>query len=235
MVELLAVLLTIGIIVALLLPAGKKALDQGRAARCAGNLRSIGQLCLNYATDNNRPPPNSEGTDPNDENASVHWPRILLEAMDPAITRTTASKDVSARMRRSDYAQLFWCPNYVIAYGNSTHPAGRTSYGMNSYFYKNQSSAPTMAKIAADGIASEPFIMCGMPFSQWPALNGANHIGNLDDTAPTTSSSSAAYFHGGTGDRRVGNMLFLDGHVETLTEKDALQRYQTAVKDWTNF
>ena len=52
LIELLVVIAIIAILAGLLLPAITKAKERGRQAKCIGNVRSIAQAVLMYATDN---------------------------------------------------------------------------------------------------------------------------------------------------------------------------------------
>jgi prepilin-type N-terminal cleavage/methylation domain-containing protein len=61
LIELLVVIAIIAILAGLLLPAITKAKERGRQAKCIGNVRSIAQAALMYATDNRLTLPNPSG------------------------------------------------------------------------------------------------------------------------------------------------------------------------------
>ena len=61
LIELLVVIAIIAILAGLLLPAITKAKERGRQAKCIGNVRSIAQAALMYATDNRLTLPSPSG------------------------------------------------------------------------------------------------------------------------------------------------------------------------------
>ncbi len=61
LIELLVVIAIIAILAGLLLPAITKAKERGRQAKCIGNVRSIAQAVLMYATDNRLTLPAPDG------------------------------------------------------------------------------------------------------------------------------------------------------------------------------
>lgn len=54
LIELLATIAIIGLLAALAFPASRRIMDSSQSAKCAGNLRSIGQLVNLYMIDNQR-------------------------------------------------------------------------------------------------------------------------------------------------------------------------------------
>ncbi len=98
LIELLVVIGIISLLVSILLPALGKARDSAAAAKCAANLRSVGQGLVAYAMDNNGYLPvaynyrnstvnQSTGTQTpaGPANGIVHWSSIILGTVQPEV------------------------------------------------------------------------------------------------------------------------------------------------------
>jgi|GEM_PF-2729051 len=116
MVELLVVLVVIGLLVGLTIPAINRALTRGRQAASISNIRQIGMSMLTYASDNqNFLPPRTTGKDPVTGEVINKWPRQIYEYMpdvrafvDPSDPRPkNTDPDVFFTNRRNNSSYIF--------------------------------------------------------------------------------------------------------------------------------
>lgn len=109
-IELLAVIGIIGLLAVLLLPALSRTRENANAARCAGNLRSIGQAIALYANENNNDIPSVV------DSAGITWDASLLPYLDdsPAVFHCPGDRPAPAD---SDKRPRTYAANGGVAYG----------------------------------------------------------------------------------------------------------------------
>ena len=230
LVELLVVILIVGILVALLFPAFKGAVEAANTAKCAGNLRQMYVAAGAYASDNNGDAPLVNFQAPND------WFYLLAMACSP-------SDNVGASMTKS--RKLFACPsspNAAYTFTKLNPPFSTNAYswptvcdyGMNAYAHDITSNAPGRRR--PDGScylqklgggnhpAKTPYIKdvvfsayCDPPFGP-AATNNTDPI----PAGPDKGNGSFSMRHKGGG-----NILWFDGHVSYMKYIDYRRYCQT--------
>jgi len=106
LIELLVTIVVIGLLVALLLPAGALVMRNGRQTQCVANLRAIGQLFSVYASENDQRLPNYCY-----QQSPWMWAgRILPAGANPKIFRCPADKSKNERNYHANYFFLFYPP-----------------------------------------------------------------------------------------------------------------------------
>lgn len=217
LIELLAAVLIVAMLSALLFSSLQKATRAGERAKCASNLRQIGAAVMVYVGEHDGYLP------PGSRNASDggNLIRLLAEYTSPMITLTRAP-------------DLFYCPTNVRL---GSPPAG----GFPPNQYKGFGGYPTNFLINA----SIFLITNGDPNNSGYSPIGRVRLSSVllpsktvalsdmytrtpDVTAPPASGlAKAAYFDPknsnfflGRIHNNLGNVLFVDGHVESFNGAD---------------
>jgi prepilin-type N-terminal cleavage/methylation domain-containing protein/prepilin-type processing-associated H-X9-DG protein len=236
LIELLAVIVILGLLMALLLPAMGRMRESAATVKCAGNLRQIGGMFMAYVADNDGYMP---AYDQNNPSAMPAWYEAFWKG---GYTKTEWGFD-----------PVFYCP---ITGKNGKPSAGgaydynnvNPDYGMN-YNLVNSSSPgggilprkffsipkPSLTVLMADsGSSNNPLSKFAGDFRLLPNYWWNNFIAS--GPKPNISDYSPAYAFpcfrhprpsGDKGNMAGGacNMLFFDGHVEAISYND--QRIQT--------
>jgi prepilin-type N-terminal cleavage/methylation domain-containing protein len=125
LVELLAVLVIVGLLVGLLLPAVQRARDAGRLTQCANNLRQTGVALANYEQARRCFPPGNDQT-----GSRFHaWSSFILPYLEQAdvagrVDYAKAWNDAAGNLALSDVT----IPTYVCPAGMKQFP-GKQDYG----------------------------------------------------------------------------------------------------------
>jgi len=117
LVELLVTIAIIGILVAMLIPAGGYAIAEARMVECRNNLRALGQTVLLYAKDHNGSLPVSD----------------VLDGPHPALLAALRQYNVDP--------QVCYCPSETAE--DRVFSAANAEAGRTGYFYFSCARAPT--------------------------------------------------------------------------------------------
>ena len=192
LIELLAVIVIIGILAAIAIPAVGMARESANKSKCTGNLRQIVTKALLYAADNKNafPPRNDGGNDVN------YWPIWLMEGTN----------------RSAEINETLLCPT-IYAMGSDYYMTKKTllgydrpfTYGVNAkiagvYPYTNY---PAYKQSAVTNPArTSLYAEC---------RTGGGYI---RDYRNKTTGERFLYPHNGTN-----SVAFADGHVAALTKE----------------
>jgi prepilin-type N-terminal cleavage/methylation domain-containing protein/prepilin-type processing-associated H-X9-DG protein len=224
LIELLVVIAIIAILAGMLLPALSSVRERSKTAVCISNLKQIGLAIYAYAADNDG------ALVPAGHSSTVaNWPLYLADG--GYLKTTTYPTGFSGTPQG---ASVFLCPS-----GNGTKLAGNPAdrYDPAGAGYKladsGSKSIPVSYGINARQDNVSPCDGAAVPFT-WTPYNGGTcgWIQYKLDRFGARSSRIVAVFDGvshtnasGTNDKRINarhgkrtqtNVLFLDGHAETV-------------------
>ena len=190
LLELLAVIAIIAILAALIYPFANNALTAARQARCAGNLRAIGQLLATYSADNDGKtvPPATSG--------SWNWSEIIGQAPKPDVYLGYL---VPAR-------SIWRCPEnklQILDYVSNWGGELGGSYTINGMLYPDQGASYTFENRYADNRVAN-FTHPSQLYAVFEGTYCRSQVGG-------GGLGPVRWPHGNSM-----NILFADGHVESL-------------------
>lgn len=201
LIELLASVAIVGILMALLVPVGQKALSTARKAQCGSNLRQVGIAMQNHLSENDGTFPSFGGMGATDD-PTQRWMHQLYSYVRPG--------GEPRRESGEPYAMpVFICPVSQSVYGMNQRLAANSTYnpGRKVSVLSVQSPSRTIL-IAEKGkkAAGHPSIVLSRPFPQDRNYGAAAAHGNGDDGEGGFSKGAGGY------------ALMADMHVEFLTK-----------------
>ena len=225
LIELLVVIAIIAILAGMLLPALNKARMTARLSSCSGNLREIGRAVLHYSLDNHDLTLPINGTYRNmGGNVRMSWAyyaRIYLGFNDNPNLTSSEIENTPTNQRHG----IFTCPAFTskVGFWNYRYP----QYGMMEYYIggvnpddgKAYSKGWKMHHITSPG--GKAYI-CDSVFSDLASSTLPKW--SNEDFLPTPDKNYGFFKVSNNGNyagrKRHGdklNMLFADGHIETMT------------------
>lgn len=212
--ELITCMAIICAVSALILPALKSAITRTRSAKCTGNLRQLSVAFSLYSADNDGRLPQSWVVDSNGPDNNW-WYRV-----NPYTGATPMTFDWSSIKARSLQVP-YRCPE-TTGVDNTVPVNPWVSYKMSS-IYREKTSGWT------------PKVEVGCPRARVSNSSVALLLAegrmtpDFDSYASNLVSAGLRYPHNGKL-----NALFLDGHIETLTEKQLELRWDECFKNAVN-
>lgn len=238
LIELLVVIGIIAVLVAMLLPALRKARRTAQSISCASNLRQLLNASRLYANDNRDYMP---AYDLSNFTGPVVWWQALARYVAPKdflATDTTRNKvpiyncpSARSELWLGTDAYPFWWDRFPVTYQISYYASDAQAYvppvtthtagpHFNYYQYTKFSHwSSTSFILFADSLPHTFWVRRLARKAYSPYIGRANSDVNF--------SGSAAFYHGG-GDNFIAarnsparaNAVFLDGHVESLSAEE---------------
>jgi prepilin-type processing-associated H-X9-DG protein len=235
----LVVIVIIGILAALIMPALGRTRESARSARCKNNLKNLHTAAMNYAYENNKALPPSTTWCTGFTSPTYWWgPMAYTNIPRGALWNFTGQNRkvyLCPTFARPEYCGARG-PNPAMpssggALGSAANPVVR-SYGMNSQLGNAQVGSREASRIFLFADQSHTNRYGGLQISQWsmrsydpasPANNETYWNGAMDAFTNSSFVSREVFgvHHGGKA-----NVIFLDGHVETLPPGDTLRAWK---------
>ncbi|AHF89120.1 hypothetical protein OPIT5_01420 [Opitutaceae bacterium TAV5] len=220
LVELLTVIVIIGILGAILIPTMATVRKVARGATCVSNLRQIAIAMQNHVAEHKTLPIP-------DEDLAPWYNNYWMSKLQPYLEKRTATSTDTLSQKAINYDGVFRCPGKPEWDISQTNGPIMVSYGMN-IFNASDSSAKKIAR------RMEQFQMPGLTMlvmdratrdpatGEWGKSGAGTYIINSD----YIYKNRLGQWHQGEKD----NVLFLDGHVESLP-LNGLNYYLMKTKD----
>lgn len=216
LIELLTVIVVIGILAALLLPALNSAREKGRRVACASNLRQIGLAIISYASDfqNHTPTADNNWDTTISKTRPLTWPYIL-------VTRgyITPKGFVCPNDRRIPFVKkgvsVTACSyGMVVGKDNSVSPTDFDSSPGNYWIGGSRLTCPYLTNTAV-AIVGE-FLWDTSPSIQPTIQQNGDDANSYAFITSPVDGNAALQPHSKhvNSNPFAGNYLFLDGHVE---------------------
>lgn len=199
-------MLAVGSILALLgLVVAGKMRDRTASAKCAGNLRSIGVLLTSYAADNNGYYPRDAYTKGYKGGGRRYAPEHFLLNYD-GFTKGADGKIIQEAPPAP--GSIFRCPSETSEKDSEDRPWFQSHYGFN--FYLVHSTAEEASKPNSSNPYRRPLHAIANPSKVFLAGDARTRY---SINAVLGDSMTLAFRNRGT---KSCNILFVDGHVESL-------------------
>ncbi len=230
LIELLTVIAIIGILAAILIPVVGKVRESARTSTCISNLRQIGQACSLYEAENGHIP---YGVHPTYPGSLAMWPVTLQPYMGSA---AHSEGRLYSLEEWADFppSEIVACPEalqgevtpmpnysanrFVMVHGREESPV-----------YLSEIERPSQVMMMADATQREQSYGGGIGYPSYsllPALIYGNGLPTRAD-APISTANDADLAGGAIRYRHNGraNLLFVDGHVESIAKGDVRERH----------
>jgi prepilin-type N-terminal cleavage/methylation domain-containing protein/prepilin-type processing-associated H-X9-DG protein len=234
LVELLVVIGIIALLISILLPVLNKAQDASRTAACQSNLRQIGLALTTYGQDTSYFPPYAYTTNGQEHSHHDFWAVNLVH-----LRYVAAPNQPDRNAAYSQFDSIFRCPagdDQPVRPNNVLAPdpgwADGIDVGVGHFHRQTSTLDPDLVVDVWYGVNGSNFYVGSFPMCAYPqTASGAIYALPKYTKARKAAEMALAYdgitHHHGTGQlwthitpnhrgQTATNILFVDGHVETL-------------------
>lgn len=238
LVELLVVIGIIAVLIGILVPTLSRARESANRTKCLSNLRQLA-VAMNMYCDANKG--RFPGPAFNSALATYEWDWIYWSPSTRRVEDSPLGTYLGGRMS----AEMVRCPSDTAAAERTIYPY---SYAFNAFLSYLEPFAPTLGRSKIAGVRRSSEVMMfadqsgrtandgyflggnympgGVVLNQFPGTPGANpwHAGaDLLSVRHDTRSEDPSYNQGDQlpQPKRRGNVAFVDGHAEYITQEVA--------------
>jgi prepilin-type N-terminal cleavage/methylation domain-containing protein/prepilin-type processing-associated H-X9-DG protein len=245
LVELLVVIGIIALLISILLPALAKARDQAHTVQCQSNERQFYQLMVMYSSDyKGYVLPAREQIQQGASNAQLYWwgPGLLGQELNQG----AYDNDAERYQAFQHLVKILTCPSASHELDSIITTVANTTNYYGDYTYNQNLGEIDLTPTAAAGengitplekwskVPDNVAVMTDMD-KAWPMANGAGSVSVETNTStflepnyllgnhvsPWTAASPAFMWVPHVSGTKA-NMLFMDGHISTVTPNDFL-------------
>lgn len=225
LIELLIVIAVIAVLAAMILPALLKAKAAARRVECLTRLKQWGQATFSYVDESEGFIPR-EGALNTGEVFCNNWAQVRhpnsrdvwYNALSPHVGVPPASSYALPLSRAGFYerSSLFHCPSARFPAGTSLSEMAYFSIAMNSQLIEPPTNVPTIAFSRIQQTSKTVLFLDGLLAGEKPVCVGQADIELGQPSA--TANRFAGMRHSGSG-----NLVFADGHAESMPGRKVVQ------------
>lgn len=216
LVELLVVIGIIALLISILLPSLGRARGAAQAIKCSANMRQLGQTLIMYGVAHKNFLPLYE-VGSNNYNVGRRWTHTLMAT---GMLAGTPGDTVDRPYTWNQTSEVFRCPS-----DNTVTSSNIPIDLLNVSYVPNQALMPGAGHTSAGPFKFTNFKNAAerLWFTEKRASQGANQPYGLVHLPARTRERTWGPHGSGRGDTGLMNVLFLDGHVQTMARLDVLK------------